>query len=60
MKVIRPGKLPEEKTYQGTCHHCECLFEFVRKEAEFESTCRNEDYLKVGCPTCKRLVYVQI
>jgi len=60
MKTIKPGVLPENEIYQAICAHCKCEMEFTRGEAEFVSTCRNEDYLKVGCPTCRRELWVQI
>jgi hypothetical protein len=60
MKVLKPGQLPETQIYQAQCGYCRCEMEFTRGEAKFESTCRNEDYLKVNCPTCKREVWVQI
>jgi hypothetical protein len=60
MRVIRPGVLPDTKEYYGHCVYCHCAFTFMRGEAKFESTCRNEDYLKIACPTCKREVWVRL
>ena len=60
MTIIKPGGLPELQVFEGKCLHCKCEFSFERREAVPESTCRNEDYLKVECPTCKRSVWVQI
>lgn len=60
MKITKPGSLPEEQVFDATCTHCRCEFEFTRREARYESTCRNEEYLIIHCPTCKREVYRQI
>ena len=60
MKVIKPGTLPETAIHRATCSHCGCVMEFERREATFQSTCRNEDYLTVKCPTCKRDVWLEI
>ena len=60
MIVIKPGILPETKVHGGKCFHCGAEFEFQASEAVPESTCRNEDYLKIACPTCKKIVWVQV
>lgn len=62
MKIIKPGNLPEEKEYRAQCNNCNCVFEFKRGEAKIDSSgsYRNETYLTIGCPTCMKLVYVDI
>ena len=58
MKILREGKLKGDKSYRHTCRECNCFFEFKEKEAEFESSPKNESYWKVACPYCKTLLYV--
>ena len=60
MKTIKPGVLPETKLYRATCVRCGCIMEFTRGEAQQVSGGRNDEYLKVGCPTCHREVWVDL
>ncbi len=55
MKIIREGKLPEEKLYEVTCQNCRTYFEFAKKEAKVQSD-RNETYLSIKCPLCHQPV----
>jgi hypothetical protein len=57
MKIIKPGKKPEDKDYSGECHNCGCEFEFKAKEAEYISDQRDGDIYRIQCPTCKQFVF---
>lgn len=50
MKIITPGKLPQEKVYTTTCRNCGCRFEFTRDDARYVSDQRDGDALTVRCP----------
>ena len=58
MRIIKPGKLPEQKTYQSICARCKCHFEFQQIEARYMSDQRDGDYLQIPCPTCHNTVTV--
>ena len=60
MNVIKPGVDPKGKKYRGECLHCKCEVEFLRSEAEYVSSCRNEEMLRVTCPTCKQDIWVDV
>lgn len=60
MKIIKQGKLPEDKTYSGECNHCECEFEFQAKEAKYTTDQRDGDFYSIACPTCRRPVCVAV
>lgn len=56
MKILKPGKKPEEALYRVDCKNCGCLFEFNDSEAKFVPDNRNGDFLTIECPTCRMLV----
>lgn len=51
--IIRHGELPEEKSYETTCRHCNTIFVFERHEARLVRDQRDGDFLKIACPLCK-------
>ena len=57
MKIIKRGELPELQTYRTTCNNCHTGFEFLKQEAKARFD-RNEHYLTIDCPVCKRTVSV--
>ena len=57
MKIIKKGKLPEEKVYRATCYACATVFEFKAKEGEYFSNQRDGSAYIVKCPLCKNNVY---
>lgn len=57
MKIIKKGSLKGKK-YRHTCDKCETIFEFFEKEAKFDSSPKNEAYLKIKCPVCKKECYI--
>ena len=61
MKIIKEGKLPEEKLLRGTCGYCKCEVEFKQGEATRNSH-RNETYYTVTCPTlnCHHSITVEV
>ena len=60
MKILKRGSLPEDEEHTAKCSHCGTEIQFYRKEASIESTCRNETYLKIACPVCHRMIWVEI
>lgn len=54
MRIIKQGKLPEEKTYQAICRNCKTEFEFKEKEALRRGSWRTESYINVICPLCHK------
>lgn len=59
VRIIKEGKLPEEKEYEVECQICKTLFSFKRGEAKYDSW-RNEAYLSIKCPLCNRTVTKEI
>ena len=59
MKIIKRGELPELKTYETTCNSCRTVFEYFKQEAKAQFD-RNEHYLTIDCPVCKRTVSVDL
>lgn len=53
MKVIRPGKNPDDESHRGTCPRCGCVVEVSRSECEYVYDPRpGEGGYYVLCPTC--------
>lgn len=51
MKIIKEGKLPEQKIYSGTCHYCNCEVEAEKWEWSFTYDQREGNFLQIDCPT---------
>lgn len=58
MRIIREGKLPEEKVATVTCGYCACYFEFAQKEGTSIYDQRDGNCVQIACPTCSRYIYV--
>jgi uncharacterized protein with PIN domain len=58
MRIIKQGKLPEEKEYECTCRYCKTEFAFRQGEAETVYDQRDGNSLKILCPTCKRECWI--
>lgn len=59
MRVIKQGKLPENKLYAAACRNCKTEVEFNEGEAERRFH-RNETHLVVDCPLCKEPITKEI
>lgn len=59
IKITKPGKLPAEKPYAGSCTNCGCHITCKRKDGEYIDDQRDGDCLKVRCPTdgCSSFIY---
>lgn len=55
MKIIRAGKLPEQREYRTTCRKCQTFFSFLQGEAEYNSDQRDGDFYSISCPLCKNI-----
>lgn len=60
MEILVRGKLPEEELFDADCLYCKTQVRFQRKEARYESSCRNESFLVITCPICGNLIYTEI
>lgn len=54
VKIIRPGKKPEDVIHEVECRHCTTVFQFTRGDAETVSDQRDGDFLRIACPFCKQ------
>ena len=57
MRIITPGKRPEDELYEGRCT-CGCVFECIQRETEYDQTYGASGRV-IHCPTCKALVKVK-
>jgi RNase P subunit RPR2 len=58
MEILSRGQLPEDKTYEGSCHNCHTHVRFKKREAEYIDDQRDGDCVKVNCPVCGHAIYV--
>lgn len=56
MKIIKPGVVTP-MTFRMQCDECGCIFEFNNTEAKYD---QREDSHWVGCPTCRKALYVNL
>lgn len=54
VKIIKDGKLLENRKWEGTCTACGCIAEAQEKELKITSDQREGDFGETSCPTCKR------
>lgn len=56
IRIIKQGKLPEEKVYRFTCYHCKT--EFTAQEKDGNKTYNQHDgtSVTVSCPLCNHQV----
>lgn len=60
VEIIEQGQLPESKRYETRCLHCRTHFSFLRSDAQYWSAIRNEEGLKINCPTCGKTCWTDI
>jgi len=53
MKIIEHGTPPDAKPITAKCSHCKTVVEFYKSEARVMAD-RNETYLLIECPVCKK------
>lgn len=58
MKTIRQGVLPDTQVYRAKCGYCKTEVEFERHEARTSPDQRDSGVLIVGCPLCKRDIFI--
>ena len=54
IEIIKEGRDLNPK-YRGTCNRCECVFLFQDEDILKKESWRNEQYVEVRCPHCKRI-----
>ena len=59
IEIIKEGKISNPK-YQGTCNYCECVFTFQGEDIMLQESWRNETYVKLRCPYCKKICSISI
>lgn len=57
VKVIEPGKLPQDKVYRVRCRNCQALLEFAQWEGKMTHDQRDGSFLTIKCPTCEHDVH---
>lgn len=59
MKIIKKGTIPNT-TRRLTCCYCGCVFECDANEYRYHSSQRDGDWVEANCPTCGKVVAVDI
>lgn len=58
IRIIRDGKLPEDKDYAGTCNYCGTAIECKQRDGTIKyGGQRDGNWLDVECPKCKRTMH---
>lgn len=52
MKIIKQGKIPENKSHQWTCNNCKSVIESCLKEGKITYDQRDGDFVRFSCPVC--------
>ena len=61
MEIIKQGDLERlRKTKEFNCPACGCIFRADQNEYKHSWGGYNEEYYTCECPTCKRLVYLEV
>jgi len=62
IKIIKKGRLPEEKQYTGICNLCGCKFKFHESDSWGREADRDSIYVSIMCPTpnCRNTVLVNV
>ena len=60
INIIERGEKPECKRYECRCLHCRTRFSFLRSDAEYWSSVRNEEGSKISCPVCAMTCWVDL
>lgn len=55
MKIIKPGKHPNDDTLRGTCTRCDCVIECRRGELQYDFRDQGPGF--VSCPCCTGAIF---
>lgn len=57
MKIIKKGKLPEERIWRSKCYHCHSEIEATQQEIKSRhNDQRDGEYGFAECPVCSRQI----
>ena len=57
MEIIKKGKLPEERLWQGECNNCHTIARAKEKELDLTHCPRDGSFGRANCPLCKQDIY---
>lgn len=57
MRIINPGKKPEERIIRNICPYCKCEFEWMAIEGSSIADPRDGNYIQIPCPKCGTMCY---
>jgi hypothetical protein len=60
IKIIKRGKIPEDKVYPTTCGVCRTEFEFTEKDGNVTDSQRDGRFITVKCPVCAKLICLDL
>ena len=52
MRIIKKGKLPEDKEARFSCYKCKSEIEAKQSEGGYVNNQRDGDFVKFTCPNC--------
>jgi hypothetical protein len=55
VKIIKEGKLPQNKVHRHTCKNCQTIFEYFKWEATkgVYNECKRSCTYTIACPFCQ-------
>lgn len=58
MEVIRKGKPPSERVWEGTCTHCRSVMQAKESELKVTDDQRDGPFAKASCLVCSQEFYL--
>lgn len=55
IKIIKKGKIPEEKEKLKKCYRCKTVFSYTNSDKEICGYSADDWFYGVECPVCKRI-----
>ena len=59
MKVVKRGRLPEDRVVQWACRRCNSVIEAKKSEGQVRHDQRDGDYVIFSCPVCGEKNYIE-
>jgi len=56
MRIVKEGKVPEEKEYTVVCAHCKSILAYTQSDAVFGGLYLGKFVLAIRCPVCSKQI----
>lgn len=60
MKILKRGKLPDDRVLRGKCSYCKTEIEFMQKEGNVIHSQKDGDCVTIDCPVCSMRIVVSL